>query len=32
MSMLFCIVLLAAWAAGTTAIAFTLFTQRDVFG
>jgi ABC-2 type transport system permease protein len=32
MSMTFCILLLAAWAAGATAVAFGLFTQRDVFG
>jgi ABC-2 type transport system permease protein len=32
MSMLFCIGLLGAWALGALAIAFTLFTRRDVFG
>lgn len=32
MSMLFCIVLLAAWAAGALAVAYSLFLKRDVFG
>ena len=32
MSMAFCIALLAIWAAATTAIAYAIFTQRDVFG
>jgi ABC-2 type transport system permease protein len=32
MSMMFCILLLAAWAAAATAVAFGLFTRRDVFG
>ncbi|HUP62092.1 MAG TPA: ABC transporter permease [Thermoanaerobaculia bacterium] len=32
MSMLFCIALLGAWAVGALAVAFTLFTRRDVFG
>jgi ABC-2 type transport system permease protein len=32
MSMAFCILLLAGWAAAATAVAFGLFTQRDVFG
>lgn len=32
MSMTFCILLLAAWAAGATIVAFGFFTQRDVFG
>jgi len=32
MSMAFCIALLGAWAAGATAIAYAIFTRRDVFG
>ena len=32
MSMLFCIALLGAWAAGALAVAFVRFTRRDVFG
>jgi len=32
MSMLFCIALLGAWAAGALALAYGLFTTRDVFG
>lgn len=32
MSMLFCIALLGTWAVAAIAIAFTLFTRRDVFG
>ncbi|MBV9070037.1 MAG: ABC transporter permease, partial [Acidobacteria bacterium] len=32
MSMTFCILLLLAWAAGCVAIAYALFTQRDVMG
>jgi ABC-2 type transport system permease protein len=32
MSMTFCIVLLAAWALAAIAVAFALFTRRDVFG
>src|SRR5436190_20263860 len=32
MSMMFCLGLLAAWAAGAIIVAFTLFTRRDVFG
>ncbi len=32
MSMLFCITLLGAWAIGALAIAYALFTKRDVFG
>ena len=32
MSMMFCITLLGIWAIVAIAIAFTLFTKRDVFG
>lgn len=32
MSMLFCIALLGTWAIAATAISYTIFTQRDVFG
>jgi len=32
MSMMFCIGLLGAWALATTAVAYVLFTRRDVFG
>jgi len=32
MSMMFCIALLGAWAIATTAVAYVLFTRRDVFG
>jgi ABC-2 type transport system permease protein len=32
MSMLFCIALLGVWAIAATAISYTIFTQRDVFG
>ncbi|HEX8154438.1 MAG TPA: ABC transporter permease subunit [Thermoanaerobaculia bacterium] len=32
MSMFFCIALLGAWAAAALAVAYTLFTRRDVFG
>ncbi|HET7712571.1 MAG TPA: ABC transporter permease, partial [Thermoanaerobaculia bacterium] len=32
MSMLFCMTLLAAWAAGALIVAYTLFIKRDVFG
>jgi ABC-2 type transport system permease protein len=32
MSMTFCIVILTAWAAGATAVAFLRFTQQDVMG
>jgi len=32
MSMAFCIAVLGAWAAGTLAVAYTLFVKRDVFG
>ena len=32
MSMTFCILLLGAWAIAALAIAYTLFTKRDVFG
>ncbi|HWS71899.1 MAG TPA: ABC transporter permease [Thermoanaerobaculia bacterium] len=32
MTMLFCLVLLGAWAAGALAVSFTIFTRRDVFG
>ena len=32
MTMTFCLLLLAAWAAGAIIVAFTLFTRRDVFG
>jgi len=32
MSIAFCIVLLAGWAAGALIVAFSLFTRRDVFG
>ncbi|HEX8617239.1 MAG TPA: ABC transporter permease [Thermoanaerobaculia bacterium] len=32
MSMTFCILLLGAWAAGALAVAYGLFTKRDVFG
>ena len=32
MSMTFCLLLLAAWAAGAIIVAFTMFTRRDVFG
>src|SRR3954464_1104134 len=32
MSMLFCIGLLGTWAIVATAISYTIFTQRDVFG
>jgi ABC-2 type transport system permease protein len=32
MSMLFCIALLALWAAGALAISYAIFIRRDVFG
>ena len=32
MSMTFCILLLAGWAAGATVVSFAIFTRRDVFG
>jgi ABC-2 type transport system permease protein len=32
MTMTFCLLLLAAWAAGAIIVAFTIFTRRDVFG
>lgn len=32
MSMMFCIALLGAWAIGALAVAYGLFTKRDVFG
>jgi ABC-2 type transport system permease protein len=32
MSMTFCILLLGAWAVGALAVAYGLFTKRDVFG
>jgi ABC-type transport system involved in multi-copper enzyme maturation permease subunit len=32
MSMLFCIALLGTWAVAATAISYTIFTRRDVFG
>lgn len=32
MSMTFCILLLGAWALAALAVAYTLFTRRDVFG
>jgi ABC-2 type transport system permease protein len=32
MSMAFCVLLLGAWAVGALAIAYSLFTKRDVFG
>jgi len=32
MTMSFCMILLAAWAAGALVIAFTQYTRRDVFG
>jgi len=32
MTMTFCLVLLAVWAAGAIATAFVIFTRRDVFG
>jgi ABC-2 type transport system permease protein len=32
MSMMFCIALLGAWAVGALAVAYGLFTRRDVFG
>jgi ABC-2 type transport system permease protein len=32
MSMTFCILLLGAWAIAALAVAYTLFTRRDVFG